>query len=217
MKISGFSIIVILIGFAISTSCGKNCKDVEKRFVDNTIKSFFVFKKGSYWVYKNQDQTKTDSVYVSYYNEDWSILYKPQCWQNQKINMTLKSSSRRLLKTDSVNLIATHVSSIYAVKEFGEVHDRHVDFGNASPVLMSGIIEFYNDVNLKFLAESPRRFISSANKKEVLINSRLYEGDIRYFNDTISNTKFYLMANIGMIGWSTPIDTFNLTNFQRIK
>ena len=78
-----FFILFFLIGYLLIfiTSCNKcNDKDLTHYgYLPEMNKYFGMYKQGNWWVYKNQDSTKTDSIYITNFKEE---IYKDnnQCF-----------------------------------------------------------------------------------------------------------------------------------------
>lgn len=194
------------------TDCKPPCSkdsDLNRNVVDKKIQEYFVYKKDSYWVYQNKNKTMHDSLSVVFYQEDWGVLDRTHCRKNQKFLMTLKSIDKHLFQSDSINTIAEQ--------------DRFITNLNSTikpshPFILNGIRGFYNlgndVISLSRSSEKSKYFIEAIITNTVMLNNQVYEGDVQYFQDTISKTKLYIQKDIGIIGWTNPEDTFNLTNFH---
>lgn len=206
-----YNLILIIFSFVL-ISCNLDCKNANINFVNKNIRSYFIFNNASYWVYKNQNRGKTDSIFVSFYEEKLDIINKTTCSQSQQILMTLKSSNKHLILSDSVNMVA-ELKQYRSVLKFSSDYT----FEPTNPVLVGEIRSFYIDIDkISVTANNYQSYYSSYAKikTEVPLNGQLYNGYIQHYIDTIKNVNLFIQKDLGIIGWANSSDTFNLTNYQ---
>ncbi len=199
LKFKSTIISIIFISFCCKERCKKDSDVRQRYFVEEDIKAYFPYITGSYWVYENQDKSKMDSIYVSYHKENWDTDMI-SCIKTEKINYTLKSSSKNLLIEDSVNILMQH-NSLGQLNNLVFLLDdvRAFSFQNKS-------------LSLYRLGYEPLFSI-----KSISLNKQIYEGELQEYKETNRNTNIYLQKRIGVIGWINKLDTFNLIKYQIAK
>jgi hypothetical protein len=172
------------------SSCGCKDKDYEYRSLHPSLVSHFgMYKTGSYWVYENQDKTKRDSIYVTSYLKDFNKDHI-NCRYDEFFKFTLKSNSKFSIKSDSVCFESTSIKTLRTSYHCGSY--LFDDFGGV----------FFHDDNT---VSSPTHKVAKLNT--IILNAQEYSSNILGFSNEYS---IYTKENMGIIGWESEKDTFNL-------
>jgi hypothetical protein len=183
-------IVPILLLF-LTCYCNRDkCDEYSGRVLSGKIDTFFgPFKPGNWWVYQNQDSTRKDSVYVT--------------------------SFRDSLLKDDVNCI------VYGLRRFN-LHSKY--FANGSDI---SVVYDATSTGISFKTEGGNfpSFTSSTDSLIVSLPAPDNPGpnlrDSTRLNDTTyrnilvgkkNPNTFYFGKDKGLVGWTTPADTFNLVN-----
>ena len=190
-----------LIGLLISTVfcttfCGKKCKDsntVVSTLDPELVAYFGVFKQGSYWVYENADQSKKDSAYIirssRYYEEIRNL-----CHKDETITFTIKSSNQNLIPSDSccVRGIRDEINAQDCMSSSFFMPENKLIHFTPNITNSVGIVERISSITL---------------------NSTPYTGNVLVFYGRSSDT-LYMQENLGVIGWKSSGETFNLIKYD---
>lgn len=193
-----FHIKLLLLLFAnqFLMQCKEKCNsdNVTRTPIFQEVREYFgSYKAGSYWVYQNQDSSKTDSVYVIFYSHDWhrSVTL---CREEEVIELQYHSSNKFLLR-----------SGLGCVKIGGG--SAHL---NACPNnnLLYGISEVMMYEN-KFYSDN--RICNPVSS--IVLNRTTYTGELLKITlqEISEQGDVYIKKNGGIVGWTTPSDTFSLT------
>lgn len=172
-----------------SISCGGICSSRIDYKLDEVLKDYFLpHTRGSYWVYQNQESAK-DSIFVT--KSEFQIL-DANCNTEETLRYTLKSSARKLITTDS---------ACFELNHYGFYTNECNTYGFFSRIY-SGI----SPEDSIFIRDAESLTINSVN-----LNNKFYTGEIVEFI-TEQDDHLYLQKGIGVIGWISKQDTFNLIN-----
>lgn len=175
-----------------SISCGGICSSRIDYKLDEVLKDYFLpHTRGSYWVYQNQESAK-DSIFVT---KSEFLILDANCNTEETLRYTLKSSNRKLISTDS---------ACFELKHSGfRSNQCRTGFG------------FFNEIYYGFTSsDSDSLLIKDANaefRTSKNLNNKFYTGEIVEFI-TEQDDHLYLQKGIGVIGWISKQDTFNLIN-----
>lgn len=170
----------------------KKCKQNDYysyAFLPDMESYFGVYKENNWWVYKNQDSTKTDSMYIVSFNE---IINKDknECiyWPERSITIYSKNLG------DNSGHINVHYASVYNESSFvfSNVSTYNQNTNN------TGVINTY-------YTNTPIVFDSL-----IVGNKKFY--NIIYFNNDPIQTLF--AKNVGLIRFINNADTFSLKSFH---
>jgi hypothetical protein len=202
--------------------CTKNQRDKSTTRIYQTLKDYFSFKPDTYWIYQNQDKTKTDSLYVTNFEEKiLDIDVKGRCARDEYIFVTLNSKNSFLLDNKSLTWVLRffYITSKEAIEDY-----------NFAYTLQN--VEMYKNINKYSFSDSKylhidftkHTIVSNSSKwNQLKINDKEYKGEIYSFESEDEGfplrNKFniYHQKNIGIIGWSDTTDTFNLTSYKIIQ
>lgn len=180
--------LITITGMA-SISCGGICSSRIDYKLDEVLKDYFLpHTRGSYWVYQNQESAK-DSIFVT--KSEFQIL-DANCNTEETLRYTLKSSARKLITTDS---------ACFELNHYGFYTNECNTYGFFSRIY-SGI----SPEDSIFIRDAESLTINSVN-----LNNKFYTGEIVEFI-TEQDDHLYLQKGIGVIGWISKQDTFNLIN-----
>ena len=194
---------IFILSIFFLASCKAPCRkesDIKRNYVNQDLKDFFIFNKGSYWVYENQDKTKRDSIYVSDYSSTWTPKDRMLCSQDESIYYTWKSTGRHFFQADSINFGAsfsiTNTSKQYLDLIFDGIN--FLSIHENTPYLNVG--EY----------QRSKHFVKNSN---LLLNNSQYNGEYYQYKDS-GLTNLYIGRYVGILGWVNQSDTFNLTRYM---
>lgn len=177
--------LLLLISFLLLT-CNRPCKSWEKIPVENDVRSYFGFwKQGSYWIYQNKDKSRTDTLSVLSYSEAWN-RDRVTCTETENIEVIVTSTNKVLVASDKV---------CYKVER------NFIDF--------QACLNTFARINYSPSPSNP------LTPNSLVLNDSIYGPGIQVVHgrDTIEY-ELYLKKHIGILGWATPKDTFNLTKYH---
>lgn len=179
----------------LAFNCNRNCDTFISRPLTNNTEIFFrSYKSGNWWVYQNINGTKRDSIYLTYYL-DSTIKNRTSCLEYEQRKFTLH------------NLYLANGNNINAVYEAAETT---IDFHMEAPGARFPSFTYFLNENLI------RSFPSPDNQGNNMLDSIKLNG-ILYrvvLTGRESPNTYYFAKDRGLVGWATPLDTFNLVNFQ---
>jgi hypothetical protein len=192
ISLTVFSLLLLPIFFGACRKCKSD--RIDKRFINENAKVFFnLGNVGSYWIYQNQDKSKSDSLYVTDYSYTWQKDHIT-CMETETIRSTFKSKNKNIILalTDSVCMEITNSTIDLS-------HCPNSQFlGWLTGLEIAGdSIEFCN-FNCK-----------AKSIDSIRLNGIEYKDDLQDLTRG-EGTNLFLQKNIGIIGWITPTDTFNL-------
>ncbi len=189
----------------ILVSCGKDCKNLTYHTINGKAVEYFgMYKPNNWWVYKNQNNTKKDSVYVVGYSiAQQKDSIKSACNINDYRDYKLKSEFLNQNKT-----------FLYRFRSLGDDRAYYEIFENTYPssnVLYNAAssIGYYNTTN-SFFSE---RDIYLQN---IRLNNRQFDSIVRYslVYDTGKYATYCIAKGLGIVGWHNQTDTFHLSHYQ---
>lgn len=188
-RLSYLLTIILFINSSIICRPVIECENnIDKIYLHSEIDSFFiVYKPTNWWVYKNKNNS-VDSIYVSNYTKQLEKNTEIGCGYYEVIRGQLNSTFF-LLPNDSVNKIAYWAlpnNESWFKYEGSEKTSK--SFRNSS--ILSKQLQLYS--------------IDS-----ISLNGVVYF-DILTSKTTIPNVSMFFSKKIGLVGWSTISDTFNL-------
>ena len=190
-------IIILFISSLFFSSCREKCKDGDELTTgySSQMESYFgMYKPGNWWVYKNQDSTKIDSVFITDYSERIE-RDKKACiaWPIREFKL---HSQFLVVGMPILNGIYWgHRANTIA---FGEISANFDIDNDTYPQIGNSTIPevFYDSI-----------FVNLIKYNNVV----LYQMPISGGADTI---KYFLARNVGMIKFSNSSDTFSLKTYH---
>jgi hypothetical protein len=180
-------------------SCGK-CKDKDMDSFGYTpqMESYFgVYKNGNWWVYKNQDSTKTDSIYVTDFNEeqleDRTVCVK---YPHRKFNV------HSAFLNDSFTVFNCEYNGD------GTCCGNYIDCG-----YLGARVNKDNSIRPIGISQSVQDFFYDT----LSVNNKLYRNVIYFitpYSTTSKKIKTYNSPNIGIIKYINTLDTFVLRKYH---
>ncbi|MFT5970070.1 MAG: hypothetical protein ACI8ZO_000575 [Flavobacteriales bacterium] len=158
------------------------------------MESYFkVFKEGNWWTYSNQDQSKSDSIYITDFSKR-TVKKNVLCSKYEQIVFQLHSK---------VLTIEPEVPVTYSN---GSKCDESYIIAKASPATLGDVIFLVNYIDNVLSAEIIDSITVRGNTyKNTLKSSSVNEAD------TITT---YFAPEIGLIRWEIQQDTFSITNYH---
>jgi hypothetical protein len=176
-------------------NCNRKCDTYFSQLLTGKTEVYFgAYKSGNWWVYQNQNGTKRDSIYPVYFL-DTTIKNKTSCSAYEQRRFTLH------------NVYLANMNDVEAVYEAAETT---INFRmEAQNTRFPSFTFFFNE-------DLIRSFPSPDNTGNNMLDSLKMNGTLYYniLSGKESPNTYYFGKNRGLIGWGTPIDTFNLVNFQ---
>lgn len=149
-----------------------------------------MFKKGNYWLYQNQNKSKTDSIYVTESDTYFSANEGP-CTDVEILEFTLKEKG---------NDIIIHDDSVCIKANYNQLNFRFCPSGGFF-IDFFYLMHFHSDSI--YSTEGKVNRINSITLNNVVFVNEIIE--IYYNTDTL-----YMQKNVGIIGWKKKNDTYNL-------
>jgi hypothetical protein len=183
----------------ILVSCGKRCRDIEVLPYPEELDAYLrAYKLGSWWVYENAVGFR-DSVYLTEYREFSEIMdgRADPCF-----GLPTKQFALRTLGMDTLG-------SIHVTYQMG-------DGGRSASVDISAVR--YQGWTLARLGYSSLEGLSVELVQDTVISSVQYGSVIRVdhlpHHSLRSLRSIVLAQDIGIIGYITTSDTFNVTQYE---
>ncbi len=180
-------ILIIMVASFANIACKKCSNITTYKFPAATERYFGVYKQGNWWVYKNQDSTKKDSIYLTDVdNSNGKDRAIDECveWDRRtaKVHSSYLSSSQEEIKIN------------YEARFNG----AHFNIYQAIPTSATHVV--YQDGVFK-----------STNAAEIPLfyqNGRVFTNIIK-----LKYSPIYYSPNVGIIRWETGVDTFTLKSY----
>ncbi len=174
-------------------SCFKCNDNIRKKYgFSDEFKAYTaMYKPGNWWVYKNLDGTKQDSIYVTDY-KDSLVIYKEPC--------------------QSFPIVKFNLHSDFFLDTFVKASFIHSEFLNGYGLeVMELFIEGQQkaETTLNFSAKDAQ--IQSLVEKEYLFNGFRYLGYVQNTPEELRKGLF--IENIGLVIYATANDTFVLDRY----
>ena len=191
-------IIITIVSLFLFPSCLEVCKDKDVTafgYLPEMNKYFGMYKQGNWWVYKNQDSTKTDSIYITDFIErikkdkNDCITYPTREF---RLNSLFITSGTNILKGEFINnrncCNNTFNCGIVA-KMNSKINTRPIS-GNSNPELLFDSLK-----------------IGNTTYNNVL----LFEANNDYYN---THVKAFFALYVGIIKYINQTDTFSIKKYR---
>lgn len=193
------TILIAIIGFLFTFSSCRKCKDIDYCPPPATAKEYFgAYTDGAFWIYFNQDSTKTDSVYIT----DYEVKR-----EKERLSECIKWDTKTFL------LRGEYLSHIPIEAEIG-------NGGYCDKATLLFRITTTSGICLELDDENTGFGNCGGNKEIELIKefTLTKEANIKYKNVIICDNKFWLAPKKGIIKYITPnnIDTFHLHKYKAL-
>lgn len=189
---------LIFSGVIFCTSCNECRGNIEHYDFPEEMEQYFgVFRPGNYWVYYNQDSTKKDSFYISDFEESTGrLLDKDECVSWDQREFTLHTT---YLNRESKVFYQTNINCCEWIFESDNYLFR-IFYSNGT------FSRYYAGISFTEKIES------------FTINNEIYKNVLfqkSQFEDVVNNpVSLYIAPNIGVIKFTTNIDTFTLSKYR---
>lgn len=196
MKAPGFAPqIALLLGTAVIGSCADRCRGRDRLpFLEELDAYCNAFKPGSWWVYGNSAGIR-DSVYVIGYKESWDLAHgdRRHCYELPITTVSLRTAS--IGSSGAVHI------TYYVIKEGRETAARfNPDIREAGPSIAGfgySTVEGY--LSCSIISDTTA---GSSHYVDALLATRADPDAVI--------PRLLLAKGIGIVGYITPTDTFNL-------
>ena len=193
-------IIITIVSLFLFPSCLEVCKDKDVTafgYLPEMNKYFGMYKQGNWWVYKNQDSTKTDSIYITDFIErikkdkNDCITYPTREF---KIHSKFISSNFDTILNgryvNNKNCCVNHFSCVIYAQMNSNINTRPTD-GNSNTELLFDSVEIGNTTYNNVLLFEANSDYYNIHVKEFFAP---YVGIIKYINqtDTFSIKTYYI-------------------------
>jgi len=188
-----------LIILHLFVSCGKRCRDTEILPYPEVLDAYMrAYKPGGWWVYENSAGLR-DSVYLTEYAEFSEII---DGRADPCLGLPTKQLALRTLRMDTIG-------SVYVTYQMG-------DGGRSASVDISAVR--YQGWTLVRFGYSSQEGLSVAIVQDTVVGPVQYEAairiDIRPHHGSRSLESILLVRDIGIVGYITSSDTFNITQYH---
>lgn len=195
--------LLYLFGLALllqSSFCGRKCDDFTVSLLRGPMEEYFgVYKPGNWWIYKNKDGAKKDSVYISGFSE-MRNRDRTTCLENQERVFIIRNN----ILMNGSDLYVTYRSGYATVSvNFSLIKDQ---------TQSAGFPQFRHDEDLNKLWSFPETYNQGNNLLDsIRINSTTYYNILR---GAYGNNTYYFAKGRGLVGWTANNDTLNLTSYK---
>jgi len=204
-NIIGLLSISILIVIILATSCAKEGSHYS---VSQEFKDYFLFQKGSFWIYKNDSTNVIDSAYLT---------GSPQY-------TVLSTGEKRKSDPTTEQYFVDFQSQILSGYLILSGEDDNSLLIGVGPILNTwGIIDYLSPDTNFFINSAPQGYIKLWPKLPTIeINSIIFSNIIhtRFYNDNL-NCNFYFAKNIGLIKisgyWENKNQSWSLLRYHIIQ
>ena len=178
----------------LTTNCHQECDAFSGRVFSGKMETFFgSYIPGNWWVYKNQDSTKRDSIYLLSFVD--SVI-------KNETNCTAYSVRR-------FSLYNTHLANMNDIAVVYDANESAITF----------TMEAQNAGFPSFSSSSDSLILSlpaADNPGNNMLDSVRLNGTSYYkiLKGKKSPNTYYFGENRALVGWITNTDTFNLVKAQ---
>jgi len=194
--------------------CGKE-KCINYHPIPPELDEYFgVYKPNNWWVYTNATRTKRDSVFIKNYKlYDNPNVYiaggGTECGESRYFDLINTFLSTSEIKAGYIRYIKYDENFILFSTAKGSFQNNSIGFfyfDKQSHEIKSSCCESsYIDADLQ-------KTLNENRKDSILLNDTWYKDVLIGSNDNISF--YYYQKGIGLVGWQTPTDTFNLIKIK---
>jgi hypothetical protein len=177
--------LLLIIALTLLT-CGKPKPEVKHLFVSEFAKSYVAFKPGSYWIYRNDSSSITDSVYVQ------QLTYR---YENETNNDGDIISTNQRIWCQLISNIIINSDNGFSTS--------HIYLGDYSISHWGIDLNFKNDVVNPILTTD-----TCFSYQTMILNGQLFNNvteQIQHSTNSLSSeyrVDVYLVKNIGLIKWN---------------
>jgi hypothetical protein len=193
-------IIFILIVFLLSIilySCN-TCHNPQYEAIPTELLSYVgMFQPGNWWTYKNLRGTKSDSIYVTDYNDSKT----GSKWNKDECGYT------------EVRTFNIHHNYLFP---YGNSAAASIQCANSTGQGTNGscfTFECYNSIHETYCGNT-NSFSPDSLYNKFTIDSTSYNNVMILFNCVSGCTKVIIQKNLGIVIYTTPMDTFKLIKYN---
>ena len=192
-------LIISMVLISLFPSCFKKCSSVDETpfgYLPPMENYFGMYKPGNWWLYKNQDSTKTDSIFLEEFTEE---LGRDKFECTTFPTRTFKLHSQYLIKG------TTTINGTYANNQSCCSNYFYLMCG----AQMNSNFDTYPK---SCYSNLPETFLNKFSFNSTTYNNVIfYETPLSTSNDTF---KTFMAPNIGMLKYINGLDTFSLKTYH---